>query len=72
MKTKIRFVRNVTVDYYPKGEGDWQDRAFKKGEVLDLTEGPSDFCHFGNWADIVLPNGDLVESVPVSSFEIIP
>ncbi len=62
---KLKFKRTVTVDFNNRGE--WNERTFAKGDVIDLTDG--DVITHRQFADIAFGDGAFAESVPVDSFE---
>jgi len=68
MGMKLKFKKNVTVDFNSQRTGEWGERTFNRNEEVDLTD-QGDFSTQGNFADISFPNGDYAESVPVDSFE---
>ena len=63
---KLRFKRDVAVDFRSARLQEWIDHTFRKGETVE-----GHVITSGMWSDISFPNGDLAESVKTDSFEIL-
>jgi hypothetical protein len=68
LNVKIKFKKNVTVDYEETRINEVFDKNFYRGDVL---EGAGVEQLSRNFSNIHLVNGDLAISVPNDAFEVI-
>jgi hypothetical protein len=63
---KLRFKKDVSVDFRSKRLQEWVDHTFHKDEIVEAH-----VITYGGWSDMAFPNGDLAESVKSDSFEVL-